>query len=448
MKSDINFETYQSPFSWRYGSDAMRQIFSEIEKRKTWRKVWVALARAQHKLGLISASELSDLDKHKDQIDLKKAYEIEDEIKHDLMAELKTYAAQTKTGGGKLHLGATSQDIEDNADAIIFKKAIDIIESKLADLLSAFAKQIQANKDLVCMGYTHLQPAEPTTLGYRFCSYAQDLLIDWQLLQFIKERIKGKGAKGAVGNAASYVALVGEKAQDLEQSMLKDLGIETFDVTTQVYPRKIDYLIIVALSAIGASLHRFALDVRIMQSPGFGEWQEPFGQNQVGSSAMPFKRNPQSAERICSLARFVSSLPKVAWDNAANSLLERTLDDSAARRIIIPEAFLTTDEILMLSTKIISALKINKKNIEANLEKYGPFAACENLMMQAVKNGANRQQVHELLRRFSMQAWQDIEQGKPNPLINLLKKDKIIPQDQSQNLLKLRLVFSFVNINF
>ena len=436
MKSDLNFETYQSPFSWRYGSEEMRQIFSEINKRKTWRKVWVALARAQHKLELVSASELSDIERHQNEIDITKAHQIEDEIKHDLMAELKTYAAQAKTGGGKLHLGATSQDIEDNADVLIIKKALRTIESKLTDLLSAFAGQIEGNKDLVCMAYTHLQPAQPTTLGYRFAFYAQDLLIDWQLLQFVKTQIKGKGAKGAVGTAAGYVALLGQKAQTMESLMLDDLGIEAFDVTNQIYPRKIDYLIIVVLSGIAASLHKFAFDVRIMQSPGFGEWMEPFGKTQVGSSAMPFKRNPQSAERICSLARYIAALPKVTWDNAANSLLERTLDDSAARRISIPDAFLAADEILMLTTKIVKGLIINKKNVEANLEKYGPFAACENLMMQAVKNGADRQKIHEVMRKLSMQAWQDIGEGKSNPLINLLQKDRIMLQFVGKNQIK------------
>ena len=296
MRSDLDFKTYQSPFSWRYGSDEMREIFSEINKRKTWRKVWVALASAQSKLGLVTKEELADLVKYQDKVDIKKAHEIETEIKHDLMAEIKTYASQAKMGGGKIHLGATSQDIEDNADVINFQKAIAIVEKELKDLIKEFADKINENKNLVCMGYTHLQSAEPTSLGYRFCVYAQDLLLDLKLLTFVKMLIKGKGAKGAVGTSASYFALLGQKAKNMEDDVMRLLQIDAFDVTGQVYPRKIDYLILTALSSIAQSLYKFAFDVRIMQSSGFGEWMEPFALNQVGSSAMPFKRNPQTSE--------------------------------------------------------------------------------------------------------------------------------------------------------
>lgn len=426
MKSDLDFTTYQSPFSWRYGSDEMRVIFSEVNKRRTWRKVWVALARAQSKLGLVTKKELADLVSHQDEIDIKKAHQIELEIKHDLMAEIKTYAFQAKIGGGKIHLGATSQDIEDNADIINFQKALAIVETRLKDLIYEFSKRIDENKNLICMGYTHLQPAEPTTLGYRFCVYAQDLLLDLKYLAFLKRQIKGKGMKGAVGTSASYFSLFGQGARDMEEAVLADLQIEAFEIAGQVYPRKIDFLIITFLSAIAQSLYKFAFDVRIMQSPGFSEWMEPFSQNQVGSSAMPFKRNPQTSERICSISRFISSLGNVAWENAANSLLERTLDDSAARRIIIPQAFLAVDEILMHSIMIVTGLKINKVNIQRNLNLYGPFAGCESLMMQAVRNGADRQEIHEVIRRISIAAWDHINKTGDNPLVNLLKNDKII----------------------
>lgn len=426
MKSDLDFSTYQSPFSWRYGSDEMRAIFSEVNKRKTWRKVWVALARAQSKFSLVTKLELADLIKNQNNIDIKKAHGIEAEIKHDLMAEIKTYAAQSKIGGGKIHLGATSADIEDNADVINFQKALEIVEKKLKDLLSEFSKKIKENKNLICMAYTHLQPAQPTTLGYRFSIYAQDLLLDLKLLSYIKSQLKGKGIKGAVGTSASYFSLLGQKAKNMEDDVMRQLQIEAFDVTGQVYPRKIDYLILTVLSSIAQSLHKFAFDVRIMQSPGFGEWMEPFSLNQVGSSAMPFKRNPQTSERICSIARFVNSATSVAWENAANSLLERTLDDSAARRIIIPQAFLAADEILLHAILIIKDLKINEKNIKRNLDTYGPFALTESLMMEAVKNGANRQEIHEVIRQASMTAWDRVASGQPNPLVELLKKDKII----------------------
>lgn len=422
--TDINYDTYQSVFSWRYGSQDMRKIFSEIEKRKTWRKVWVALAKSQNKLGLVSKKELYDIIKFQNDINIEAAHKIESEIKHDLMAEVRTYASQAKIGGGKIHLGATSQDIEDNADAINYKKALTIIEIELKKLLKIWAKKIEDNKNLVCMAYTHLQPAEPTTLGYRFAFYAQDLLLDLDLLTFVKHQIKGKGIKGAVGNYASYVSLVGQKAQNLEKNVLTDLGIEAFEITNQVYPRKLDFLILSVLASIAQSLNKFSFDLRILQAAQFGEIAEPFGEKQVGSSAMPFKRNPQNSERICSLARYISSLTRVAWDNAANSLLERTLDDSAAKRIVIPDSFLACDEILRLSAKIIEKMVINKKNIEKNLSLYGPFSALEAILLKSVKNGANRQEIHELLRMHSMNVYDQMQETGKNNLFSNLKKDK------------------------
>lgn len=434
MKTD--FTIYQSPFSWRYGSHKMREIFSEINKRKTWRRVWVALARAQNKMGLVSKKELDDIIKYQDKIDMEKAQKLEEDLKHDLMAEVRTYAHQAKIGGGKIHFGATSQDIEDNADALIFQSAVSIIESKLKELLTLWADKIEENKDLVCMAYTHLQPAEPTTLGYRFASYAQDLMLDLELLAYVKKQIKGKGIKGAVGNSASYFSLLGNKAEQLEKEILKDLGIEAFEIATQVYPRKVDFFILTLLSSIAQSLYKFAFDLRIMQSSPFGELAEPFGQKQVGSSAMPFKRNPQNAERICSLARYVSSLTKVAWDNAANSLLERTLDDSASRRIIIPDSFLATDEILSKAQSIIEGLVVNDKNIEKNLSLYGPFSALEAILLKSTKSGANRQEMHEVLRQISLKVYNEMQTTGKNNLPKHIREDKRILKYLNQNEIK------------
>lgn len=420
----VDFENYQSPFSWRYGSKQMRQLFSEVEKRKTWRRVWVALAKSQFKLGLVSKRELDDIIKFQNEINIEAAHKIESQIKHDLMAEVRVYAQQAKIGGGKIHLGATSQDIEDNADAINYKKALTIIEEDLKKLLRIWAKKIEENKNLVCMAYTHLQPAEPTTLGYRFAFYAQDLLSDLELLTFVKNNIKGKGIKGAVGNYASYVSLVGQKAQNLEKNVLADLGIEAFEITNQVYPRKLDFFILSTLASIAQSLYKFAFDLRILQAAQFGEIAEPFGEKQVGSSAMPFKRNPQNSERICSLARYIVSLTRVAWDNAANSLLERTLDDSAAKRIVVPDSFLACDEILKISANIVDKMVINKKNIGKNLGLYGPFSALEAILLKSVKNGANRQEIHEVLRMHSMKVYDEMQETGKNNLFTNLKKDK------------------------
>jgi adenylosuccinate lyase len=426
MKSDIDFSTYQSPFSWRYGTDEMRVIFSEVNKRKTWRQVWVALAKAQNKAGLVNKKELEDIVKNKDKVDISKAHEIEKEIKHDLMAELKIYTSQAKIGGGKIHLGATSQDIEDNADIINLTKAVNLVESRLKKVLLAFAKKIDASKDLVCMAYTHLQPAEPTTMGYRFSVYAQELLIDLDLIRDLRKYVKGKGVKGAVGNYASYFSLVGTKVKKLEEDVLKDLGIEAFEVSNQVYPRKIEYLTLVVLASIAQSLYKFAFDLRVMQSQGFGELMEPFGAKQVGSSAMPFKRNPITSEKICSLARYVVSQTRSAWDNASHSLLERTLDDSASRRLIIPSGFLAVDEILTESERVVSEIIINNSNIEKNLNVYGPFSSLEAIMLAASKKGGNRQELHEILREHSLVAWAIVESSGKNPLFENLKNDKRI----------------------
>ncbi|MDO8639523.1 MAG: adenylosuccinate lyase [bacterium] len=428
MKS-FDYSTYLSPFTWRYGSDEMRKIWSEVYKRKLWRKIWVELAHAQYKEGLVNKKELDDLIKYQDDVDIEKAHEIEKEIKHDLMAEIKTFASQAKIGGGKIHLGATSMDIEDNADTIRYKESLIIIEQNLKKLLKEFSKKINQYKDFSCMAYTHLQPAEPTTLGYRFCLYAQDLLLDLQFLQFVKTMLKGKGFKGAVGTSASYALLMNnKKAEKMEKTIMQKLGVDAFDISSQVAPRKIEYFVSSLLSSISQSLYKFAFDLRIMQSPGFSEWQEPFGKKQVGSSAMPFKRNPIKSEQICSLARLVFNLSNVTTDNAANMLLERTLDDSANRRIIFPEMFLTTDQILTNAITIVSELVINEKQIEKNLDTYGPFSSTEAVLVTAVKNGANRQEMHEILRELSMKAWVELQKGQTNPLTDLIIYDKRIMQ--------------------
>lgn len=429
MKNNINFETYQSPFTFRYASEEMRKIFSEIYKRKTWRKVWVALAKAEHEAGLLTEAEFKDIEKNAKKIDIEKSLEFEKEIYHDVMAEIKTFAYNAKVGGGKIHLGATSTDIDDNAEIIRIKEALLIVEKKLKELIQNFAKKIEIHKNTVCMGYTHLQPAEPTTVGYRLAFYAQDLLNDLLIIKKFQAEIKGKGMKGAVGTSASYERLLTNSKTDaasLSQEVMNALGLQEVIIASQTYPRKTDYTLVSILSSIALTLHKFCFDFRIMQSPNFGEWAETRNEKRVGSTAMPFKKNPDKAEKVCSLARFVSTIPLVAWDNAANSLLERTLDDSASRRIFIPQIFLAMDEMLIVTNSLVEGLKINKEDIQKNLKNYGTFAGCEVLMMEAVKNGANRQKIHEEIRKISMLAWETINKGEINPLINLMKKDKMI----------------------
>jgi len=419
-----DFGQYLSPYTWRYGSSEMRAIWSEINKRRLWRQVWVALAEAQAEFGLVRDEEAADLHAHMDEIDMARSLEVEAEIHHDLMAELKVFAGQAPTGGRILHLGATSMDVEDNAEVLRIRQALGILLSKLEQLLVQFAHKIDALADLPLMAYTHIQPAEPSTLGYRLAQYAQDLLQDWESLQQIGASLRGKGFKGAVGTSAAYADLLGpEHLAHFERLLSERLRIQFYPITTQVYPRKQDYQVISALAGLGGSLYKFAFDLRILQSPPFGEMSEPFGAKQVGSSAMPFKRNPINAEKIDSLARALAQMPRIAWDNAAHSLLERTLDDSANRRTLLPESFLTCDELLQTSLRIITGLQVNKEAIARNLSIYGPFAASERVLIALVKAGADRQVVHERLRQLALQVWNDINAGQPNPLAQLVVHD-------------------------
>ncbi|HEX7395189.1 MAG TPA: adenylosuccinate lyase [Anaerolineaceae bacterium] len=419
-----DFTQYQSPFSWRYASPEMRSIWSEIHKRQLWRQIWTALARAQQAFGLVSQDQLTELEAHAGQVDLERALEIEAEIHHDLMAELKVFAEQCPGAGGILHLGATSMDIEDNADAQRLCQAMELVLQRLDGLLLVLADQIDFGADLPVMAFTHLQPAEPTTLGYRLASYAQDLLEDRKTLTGVRAALRGKGFKGAVGTGAAYADLIGlQNFAAFEESLSKYLKLPFYPVSAQTYPRKQDYQVVSALAGLGASLHKMAFDLRLLQSPPIGELSEPFGSKQVGSSAMPFKRNPINAEKIDSLARLLAGMPAVAWHNAANSLLERTLDDSANRRTLLPESFLIVDELLITAQRILKGLKINREAIRRNLEIYAPFAATERVLMAAAGRGADRQEMHERLRMHAMAAWQEVQAGKPNPLLALLASD-------------------------
>ncbi|MHB1448560.1 MAG: adenylosuccinate lyase [Bellilinea sp.] len=435
------WENYQSPYSWRYASPAMRRLWSEQHKREMWRFIWLALAETQHQFGLVRSDQVDDLRAHTTRVDIPRALEIEAEIHHDLMAELKTYAEQCPVGGGILHLGATSMDIEDNADALRLAAALDLILERMDDLLRAFAQRITETAATPVMGYTHLQPAEPTTLGYRLSSYAQDLLADLAALRKVRREVKGKGFKGAVGTAAAYGDLLGvNRLDEFEESLSRRLGLAFYPVTTQTYPRKQDYQIVSVLAGIGSSLYKFAFDLRIMQSPSIGEWAEPFGKKQVGSSAMPFKRNPIQAEKIDSLARSLASLPQTAWHNAAHSLLERTLDDSANRRSLLPEAFLITDELLSVAARLVKGIQFNETAIRRNLEQYAPFAATERVLMALARAGADRQVMHEKLREHALAAWEAIQTGNPNPLGQMLKADAeigaLVKPDQLEGLLQ------------
>lgn len=427
--TQFDFSTYISPFTWRYASKEMRLLFSEQHKYIVWRKIWVALAESQYKAGLVSKQEVDDLKKHEGSINIERILEIEKETKHDVVAAIKEFSEKAKVGGGKIHLGATSMDIVDNADMLRMKEALQVIEAKIKKVLLSLSTLIKKYADVPCIGYTHLQPAEPTTVGYRLAFYAQDLLGVLKQLQFVENEIKGKGMKGAVGTAASYTVLLSKNkmtAAHLEKEVMKKLGLNAALISTQVYPRQFDYMVLSVLASCASSLSKFAGDLRLLQSPNIGEWSEPFGKTQVGSSAMPFKKNPISCENICSLGRYVVKLPEIALENATLSYLERTLDDSANKRLIIPEGFLAVDQILISAEKIIEGLVINEKRISLNLSLYAPFAATESILMAVVKKGADRQKMHEVLREISMQAWDVIQNSKPNPMKSLLLNNKTV----------------------
>ena len=421
---DFGFDTFISPLTWRYGSSEMKEIWSERNKRLILRRVWVALAKVQNKAGLVSDEQLADLQAHAEDIDIERALEIEATIHHDLMAEIKTYAEQCKVGGGIIHLGATSMDVLDNADALRLREAVRLILARTKELRNTFASQAMRYKDLPCMAFTHIQSAEVTTVGYRLALVVQDL--DECISELEGLDIRGKGMKGAVGTRASYKCLLdgsGLSSEEMDKAVMDELGLTAFEGATQVYPRMQDLRIMHTLDSLSCALAKFALDFRMLQSTAIGEWSEPFGKSQVGSSAMPFKRNPINCEKIDSLCRYVHSLVPGSWDNASLSILERTLDDSANRRLFLPQAFLAMDEVLATAQKVVSGMNVHEASIRRNLESYGVFAATERLLMELGRRGADRQAMHEVIRNQSLKAWADVQEGNPNPLKHNLSED-------------------------
>lgn len=423
----FDFDTFLSPFTYRYGSPAMRAIWSERHKRALWRRFWVALAEAESEVGLVSAEQVADLRAHAHAVDIDAAHRIEAEIHHDLMAEVKVYAGQCAVGGGIIHLGATSMDVEDNVDALRLRESLRLVLDKAVALADVLAALIDKHADAPTMAFTHLQPAEPTTTGYRLAQYALDLQLDLDALAAAVDGVRGKGLKGAAGTSASYAQLLegtGKRPRELEHAVMSRIGLQPFPVATQVAARKQEYTALTALAGLGQTLYRFAFDLRLLQSPPIGEWQEPFASKQVGSSAMPFKRNPINAENMNSLARHLAALPRVAWDNAAHCLLERTLDDSGNRRSVLPEACLIADELLRRADKLLKRMRIDERASARLLDAYGTFAATERVMMEAARRGADRQVMHEIIREHALAAWAAVQAGAANPLADTLCTDE------------------------
>lgn len=434
--ADSNNDYYVSPLSGRYGSLEMKVLFSNQTKHATWRKIWVALAEAQYELGLpIDDFQIAEMKEQIDNIDFALVDQIEKKNHHDVMAHLQAYGVVCPMAKPIIHLGATSCVVTDNADAMIIRDGLKIIAGKLRTLLERLAVQADRYKDVSCLSYTHFQAAQPTTVGKRFAMWLQDFWLDYLELEHRLDRLHCLGLKGATGTQASFLELFeGDHflVKELEKRFAKKIDFEkVFALSGQTYTRKQDMDVLALLSNIAASAHKIGTDLRLLAHEK--EIEEPFGQEQVGSSAMPYKRNPMMCERICSLARHVFSLHSTLIYNVATQWLERTLDDSANRRIAIPESFLIVDYVLDQLCKIVDQCVVNPKIIEKNLNEELPFMLTENILMAAVKNGADRQEVHEELRKLTQLAGNAIKlEGRDNPLLEFIANDAIIALTEEQ----------------
>jgi len=423
----MSHDTYQSPLAGRYASPEMKRLFSSQFKHSTWRKLWVALAEAEQELGLpISGDQINELRNHIDQIDFQLVADYEKDLQHDVMAHIHAYGDLCPSARPIIHLGATSCFVTDNADLIQMKEGIRQLLFKLEKVIEQLSEFALKHKDLACLGFTHFQPAQLTTVGKRACLWIQDLEIDLDELEQRFTKLKFRGVKGTTGTQASFLALFGgdhDKVKLLDQLVAQKMGFaQVFPITGQTYPRKLDSLILNTLAGIAISTHKFATDLRLLAN--LKEIEEPFGEKQVGSSAMAYKRNPMLSERICSLSRFVISLSENPAYTAATQWLERTLDDSANRRLCISEAFLSTDAILNLMIKVTSGLVVNEKIIERRVLEELPFMATENILMACVKKGGDRQDLHERIREHSHAAGGQVKQeGKENDLLERIAHD-------------------------
>ena len=411
----MTHETYQSPLTGRYASPEMQRLFSAQFKHSTWRRLWVALAEAQQALGLpISTLQIQELASRIDSIDFEAAAHYERQLKHDVMAHIHAYADQCPSARSIIHLGATSCYVTDNTDLIQIRKGMHILQTKLRQVISQLADFAKRYAHLPCLGYTHFQPAQLTTVGKRACLWTQDLLMDMQELTHKIAQLRFLGVKGTTGTQASFLALFNQdhsKVAQLDKLVADKMGFSNlFLISGQTYTRKQDMAVLDALAGVGASSHKLCTDLRLLAH--LGEIEEPFGKTQVGSSAMPYKRNPILSERICSLARFLISLSENPAYTAATQWLERSLDDSANRRICIPEAFLTCDAILMLLLEITENLQVYPKVISNHVQNELPFLATENILMAAVKKGGDRQALHEKLRQLSRGCSPKVERGR------------------------------------
>lgn len=429
-------DKYISPLGQRYASEEMQRIFSNDKKFRTWRRLWIALAESEKELGLaITQEQIDELKAHAEDINYDVAREREKIVRHDVMSHVYAYGQQCPNAKGIIHLGATSCFVGDNTDLIVMYEALELVKKKLVNVLAELKKFALEHKDLPVLAFTHFQPAQPTTLGKRAAIWAQDLLLDYEELCFLLENKKLRGCKGTTGTQASFMELFDNdeaKVKQLDQMVAQKMGYEkSFAVSTQTYSRKVDSRILNALGSIAQSAHKFSNDIRLLQN--LKEVEEPFEKGQIGSSAMAYKRNPMRSERIASLANYVIADTLNPAITAATQWFERTLDDSANKRISIPEAFLAVDGILDLYLNITDGLVVYPKVIESHLMKELPFMATEMILMDAVKAGGDRQELHERIRVHSMAAGRVVkEEGLENDLLNRIAEDALFPMNMEQ----------------
>ena len=413
-------DKYESPLGSRYASDYMLHLFSADMRIQTWRKLWVSLAKAEMELGLpITAEQVAELEDHITDIDFACAAQREKEVRHDVMAHVYAYGKAAPSAAGIIHLGATSCYVTDNADIILYRDGLKYLRGELLKVVANLAEFADRYKSVPTLGYTHYQPAQLVTVGKRATLWMQDFLSDLEELDFVIGSMKFLGCRGTTGTEASFVELFGgntEKIDAMNRRISADFGFENcYPVCGQTYPRKLDSRILNVLSSIAQSCYRMANDIRLLQHDR--QVEEPFEKNQIGSSAMAYKRNPMRCERICSLARYLMADAMNAPMTASTQWLERTLDDSANRRISMPEGFLCADAILRLAQNVTNGLHVNKKIVEKTVREYLPFIATENLMMEGVKRGGNRQELHEIVRSCSMNATAKMKNGEPWDLL-------------------------------
>ena len=422
----MSHSTYHSPLASRYASDYMLWLFSDDSRYQTWRRLWTALARAQHQLVLpITAEQVAELEAHITDIDYDVAAAREREVRHDVMAHVYAYGKAAPSAAGILHLGATSCYVTDNADLILYRDGLKYLRGQLLAVLANLAAFAEKYAAIPTLGYTHYQPAQPVTVGKRATLWMQDFLSDLEELDHLLSTMKFLGCRGTTGTEASFMELFDgdeEKIDEMNRRIAGEFGFtECFSVCGQTYPRKVDSRVLNCLSSMAQSAYRMANDIRLLQHDR--QVEEPFGESQIGSSAMAYKRNPMRCERICSLSRYLMADAANAPMTAAVQWMERTLDDSANRRISLPEGFLCADAVLRLCQNVTNGLHVNEAIVDRTLREYLPFLATEDLMMEAVKRGGDRQQLHEIIRRHSMAATARMKEGLPCDLLDRLAAD-------------------------